>query len=113
AQTDADLVPAAGTDRSYSVRDASAPGGVRQQTWHFPSRVECMVCHSRAANFVLGLSALQMNKVHDYAGVQADQLGTLQHLGVFPDKALEKAKESKDLQRRLVNPYDTKANLDA
>jgi hypothetical protein len=42
-----------------------------------------MVCHSRAANFVLGLSELQMNKVHDYGGVSDNQLRTLEHLGVF------------------------------
>src|SRR5262249_61342126 len=50
---------------------------------HYPSRTECMVCHSRAANFVLGLTALQMNKVHDYGGVRDNQLRTLEHLGVL------------------------------
>src|SRR5207302_69497 len=68
---------------------------------------------SRAANFVLGLNALQMNKVHDYAGVPADQLGTLEHLGVFKDKPLVKAKDSKEFKRPLVNPYDKHADLDA
>src|SRR5262249_12083230 len=58
-------------------------GGERGQTWHYPSRAECMVCHSRAANWVLGLTELQMNKVHDYGGVKDDQLRTLEHLGVF------------------------------
>src|SRR5262245_40255624 len=42
-----------------------------------------MVCHSRAANFVLGPSTEQMNRDHDYGGVVADQLRTLEHLGVF------------------------------
>ncbi len=54
-QTEATLVDAAGLDREYKVR-----GG--RQTWHFPSRAECMMCHSRAANFVLGLTTLQMNR---------------------------------------------------
>jgi glucose/arabinose dehydrogenase len=83
AQTDADLVPAAGADRAYEVADPKAPGSQRKQTWHYPSRAECMVCHSRAANFVLGPSLVQMNKVHDYGGVQDNQLRTLEHLGVF------------------------------
>jgi hypothetical protein len=42
-----------------------------------------MVCHSRAANFVLGLSTVQMNKVHDYGGVKDEQLRVLEHLGVL------------------------------
>jgi glucose/arabinose dehydrogenase len=82
-QTDAELVGAAGVDKPYEVRDAAAPGGRRTQTWHYPSRVECMVCHSRAANWVLGLTTLQMNKVHDYGRVADNQLRTLEHLGVF------------------------------
>jgi mono/diheme cytochrome c family protein len=47
-----------------------------------------MTCHSRAANFVLGPSTLQMNKDHDYPApgggvVRDNQLRTLEHLGVL------------------------------
>src|SRR5262249_46426556 len=59
AQTDADLVEVGGRDRTLLIKDAKAPGGERRQTWHYPSRSECMVCHSRAASFVLGLNTLQ------------------------------------------------------
>ena len=51
-----------------------------------------MVCHSRAANFVLGMTELQMNKVHDYGGVSDNQLRTLEHLGVFRVNWAEEAK---------------------
>ena len=74
AQTDADLVPAGGLDVTY--REGGKP-------WHFPSRAECMVCHSRAANFVLGPSEAQMNRDHDYGGVKDNQLRVLEHLGLF------------------------------
>ncbi len=107
-QTDADLVAAEGIDKVYEVRDAAAPGGIRRQTWHYPSRTECMVCHSRAANWVLGLSELQMNKVHDYGKVQDNQLRTLEHIGVFKDKLPKRPEEL----RRLVDPYDPKEDLD-
>ena len=60
-----------------------APGGTRKQVWHYPSRAECMTCHSRAAQFVLGLTAIQMNREHDYDGVKANQLRTLAHIGLF------------------------------
>ena len=88
-QTDAELVAAAGRDQTYEVRDMTAPGGKRQQTWRYPSRVECMVCHSRAANFVLGLTELQMNKVHDYGKRSDNQLRTWEHLGLFKVNSLD------------------------
>jgi uncharacterized repeat protein (TIGR03806 family) len=103
AQTDAELVAAEGVDQTYEVRDAQVAGGKRRQTWHYPSRVECMVCHSRAANFVLGPSLLQMNK--------DDQLSRLGGLGIFnPKTALPK---KPDEHRQLVNPYDRKLPLEA
>jgi glucose/arabinose dehydrogenase/mono/diheme cytochrome c family protein len=79
-QTDATLVDAKGLDREFTLR---GPAGARKQVWHYPSRSECMACHSRAANFVLGPSELQMNREHDYGGVRDNQLRTLEHLGVL------------------------------
>ncbi len=79
-QTDAMLVGKEGADQHFDIRTAS---GVRRQTWRYPSRTECMVCHSRAAKFVLGPSTLQMNKDHDYGGVVDNQLRVLEHLGVL------------------------------
>jgi glucose/arabinose dehydrogenase/mono/diheme cytochrome c family protein len=99
-QTEAELVPAAGADREYEVRDAAVPGGLRRQKWHYPSRAECMVCHSRAANFVLGTSVLQMNRDHDYGGVTANQLKTLEHLGVFRVSWLDHFQEFRKQTRK-------------
>jgi mono/diheme cytochrome c family protein len=85
-QTDATLVSAGGLDREFVIRvprSPAHPSGTRTQIWHYPSRTECMVCHSRAANFVLGPSTLQMNREHDYGGVRDNQLRTLEHLGLF------------------------------
>jgi glucose/arabinose dehydrogenase len=79
-QTDAMLVAKEGIDRKFTIR---TPRGPREQTWRYPSRTECMVCHSRAANFVLGLTTLQMNKDHDYGSAVDNQLRVLEHLGVF------------------------------
>lgn len=81
-QTDALLVAKEGLDRKYAIQTKT---GVREQTWHYPSRTECMVCHSRAAAFVLGLSTPQLNKTHDYAGVTDHQLRVFEHLGLFKD----------------------------
>jgi glucose/arabinose dehydrogenase len=81
-QTDATLVSKEGLDRKYTMQ---TPQGSHEQTWHYPSRTECMVCHSRAATFVLGLSTPQLNKNHDYAGVTDHQLRVFEHLGLFKD----------------------------
>jgi hypothetical protein len=89
-QTDAVLLEdSKGLDRTFTIRDSNAPGGRRQQTWHFPSRTECAVCHNMAAKYVLGAQTLQMNRHHDYAGVVANQLDTLDHLNIFTERLPE------------------------
>ncbi len=80
-QTEAHLVAREGRDRWFEIRFGK--GRERRQHWRYPSRSECMVCHSRAANFVLGLSTLQMNKPYDYGDVKANQLEALDYLGVL------------------------------
>ena len=94
------------------------PGGVRTQRWHYPSRAECMVCHTRAANFVLGLSELQLNKEHEYpGGVRDNQLRTFEHLGLFQPKPDPNARPgvvrvpSPEKRRTLVDPYDTSQDV--
>jgi uncharacterized repeat protein (TIGR03806 family) len=111
-QTDATLVGARGTDRTFSVKNARAPGGERKQPWHYPSRAECMVCHSRAANFVLGLSELQMNRDHNYGPVTDNQLRTLEHLGLLrvdwageAKAAMREEAEARGLSEEQVNAY--------
>jgi uncharacterized repeat protein (TIGR03806 family) len=76
-QTEATLVGAAGADRVYD----EASGG--SLAWHYPSRTECMVCHSRAANFVLGLSTEQLNRTHEYPAGALNQLAMLERLGLL------------------------------
>ncbi len=109
-QTDADLLQAQGADRELTIRDPDAPGGTRKQTWHFPSRAECTLCHTMPAKYVLGVNTLQMNRNHDYGnGVVANQLRTLEHLGIFK-KPLPKPPE--DLPH-LVNYRDETQSLEA
>ncbi|MEX0712387.1 MAG: PQQ-dependent sugar dehydrogenase, partial [Pirellulales bacterium] len=83
-QTDAVLLEdPQGLDRTFTIRDPKAAGGQRRQTWHFPSRTECTACHNMAAKYSLGVQTLQMNKDHDYGGLAANQLSTLDHVGFF------------------------------
>ncbi|MFM8272887.1 MAG: hypothetical protein ACKODX_11205, partial [Gemmata sp.] len=102
--------------------------GERKQQWHYPSRAECMVCHSRAANYVLGLCEVQMNRDHRYPnGVTDNQLRTLEHLDLLNVNWLGEAGAPKDAKqqpnqrepkpasllhaapaglKKLANPYD-------
>jgi uncharacterized repeat protein (TIGR03806 family) len=104
-QTDAVLVPKEGAD----VRWPGGKAGDGSRSWRLPSRAECLTCHSRAANFVLGPSESQLNREHDYGPLRDNQLRTLAHIGVF-SKPLPKPPA--DVQR-LVNPYDSSCDLEA
>src|ERR1043166_5686689 len=44
-QTDATLVEASGRDQPFKIVSAGSRG-THTQTWHYPSRTECMVCRS-------------------------------------------------------------------
>ena len=107
-QSDAVLVAAMGDEKEFAIQDARAPGGSRRQVWRYPGRAECMACHSRAANFVLGLTEPQMNKMHDYGAIRDNQLHTLQHIGLFTNAVLKSLAE----RPRLVDPYDSSQNLE-
>jgi uncharacterized repeat protein (TIGR03806 family) len=109
AQTDADLLDAGGLDRKYTIKDAKAPNGVREQVWHFPSRAQCTMCHTMAAKYLLGVNTLQMNRDHEYGGAIANQLATLEHLGIF-SKPLPKLPEQLP---HMVDYRDKAAGLDA
>ncbi len=107
--TDADLVGKDGMDRKFQIKDPAAPDGVRQQTWRYSARTECMGCHSRAAKWVLGLNTAQMNRDHQYGDVTDNQIRVWDHIGLFeksPDKPVAELPQ-------LTNPYDETADLNA
>ncbi len=109
AQTDALLITG-GEERELAIRDPSAPGGTREQTWYFPTRTECLTCHSRQAGFALGLNSWQMNRNHDYAGTVTNQLRALAQLGAFKGNRRNEFTNKLDTLPRLANPYDASAD---
>jgi len=104
-QTDAVLVDKAGGEAAIEVKSGKR---TRTKRWRFPSRAECMVCHTREARYVLGLSTLQMNREHDYGGVGDNQLRALAHIGFFKGKLSEPAKLP-----RMPDPFDKSQPLEA
>lgn len=108
-QTDATLVGRDGEDLTLHHKDQNRP-------WRIPGRTECMMCHSRAAQFVLGLNELQMNRAHDYGAFQAHQFQVLDQLGVLKGAKWSEytgngAAHRKDA--RLVDPYDPALPLES
>lgn len=109
-QTDAELFDAAGGERTFSIKDPTAPERKRSQTWRFPSRAECTICHNMAAKYVLGLNTIQANRDHDYGAVTDNQLRTFDHIGLFTSplpkpphemvKLVECSDGSQDLDQR-------------
>lgn len=97
-QTDADLVPASGTNTVVNLRDATVPGGVRATPWRFSGRAECFRCHNSWASETLSFNWLQLRPE------ELDRLAKLEVLSV---------KERPRNVGPLVNPHDSAAALDS
>src|SRR5262249_3943732 len=90
AGTDADLVPARGMDVKIEVTGADLPGGKHRQTWHVPSRTECMVCHNPWSGTLLAFTPLQLQRDIDVGGSRRDQIDWLKSLGLIELKHRER-----------------------
>jgi uncharacterized repeat protein (TIGR03806 family) len=53
------------------------------QEWIYPSRENCLECHTAAAGRSLGLELGQLNRDIDYPNGRFNQLATFQHIGLF------------------------------
>jgi uncharacterized repeat protein (TIGR03806 family) len=71
------------TDATLLVSSKSKTVGT--QTWYYPTRAECMRCHTDAANRTLGPEIGQLNFDFAYTTTNrtANQLKTLDHIGMF------------------------------
>jgi uncharacterized repeat protein (TIGR03806 family) len=79
--SDADLLTGGQTE---DIPMRADHGEVRSQTWYYPSRQDCLTCHTTDAGGVLGVKTRQMNRVFTYpSGISDNQLRTWNHLGLF------------------------------
>jgi uncharacterized repeat protein (TIGR03806 family) len=79
--SDADLLTGAETE---AIPVKAAGGEDRRQTWYFPSRQDCLTCHTANAGGVLGVKTRQINRSFTYAsGVTDNELRAWNHIGLF------------------------------
>ncbi|MEO8426729.1 MAG: PQQ-dependent sugar dehydrogenase [Verrucomicrobiota bacterium] len=81
--TNAFLVPEDGLNETFLISDG---GVIRTQVWHYPSRNQCLQCHTAVAGYALGFNTAQLNRDMDYSGVITNQLLALSHAGYFDSK---------------------------
>ena len=94
--TDAELVGAAGDQRTLDLRGPDFPEGRHRYSYRFHSRAECLRCHNAWGDFALSFNPQQL---------------------AAPESLVEAGcidREFMDGSRaRLVNPHDAKAGLEA
>jgi len=79
-QTNATLVAAEGLDEDIDIQDQRE---THTQVWHYPSRRECLRCHSQVAGWSLGFNTAQLNREFNYGGVTNNQITALNQAGYF------------------------------
>jgi len=104
AQTDATLVPEQGADVDYAINDG---GVMRTQTWRFPSRAQCLACHTPQGGHALSFNTRQLNRVHAFPGGAANQITALSDAGY-----LSAAAPAPATLPRLAAADDTSASIE-
>lgn len=98
AQTDADLLAGA-----ESEIIATPQGDV---TWSYPSRADCLTCHTVAAGRILGPRTRQLNRDFAFPNATDNQLRTWNHIGLFSNDIGDAAQ-----YEALPDPTDAGAPL--
>ncbi len=82
---------------------ASKSKAVGAQTWTYPSRIECLSCHTPAAGRTLGPELRQLNRDYVYTATNrlSNELATLDHIGVLDKTVGDPTK----LTDKLSDPF--------
>ena len=84
--SDAELL-ATNLTEAIAIKTAA---GIRTQLWYYPSRQDCLVCHTANAGGVLGVKTRQLNRDFAYpSGVTDNELRAWNHIGLFEPKFAE------------------------
>jgi len=84
--SDADLLNTNLTE-AIAIKTAT---GTRTQMWYYPSRQDCLACHTANAGGVLGVKTRQLNRDFTYpSGVTDNELRAWNHIGLLEPKFAE------------------------
>ncbi|HEY2415141.1 MAG TPA: PQQ-dependent sugar dehydrogenase [Pirellulaceae bacterium] len=108
-QTDADLVPADGSEKEVSV-------GGKKMTWPLFSRSQCRLCHSAWSEYSLGFQAEQLNRPGSDGRnqlISLSELGLIQRIDakLQPQPAFDETSAARE--RQIVDPNDASQPLEA
>lgn len=78
--TDADLLTGRETE---TITVNLIGGGTRDQLYEYPSRTDCLGCHTQAAGRTLGLKTRQLNRDFAYPSATDNQLRSWNNIGLF------------------------------
>ncbi len=80
--TNAVLVAENGLDEA--ITNYTSSGAISNiQVWRYPSRAECIQCHSPGSGFALGFNTWQLNRDFNYNSTTTNQLQALSLAGYF------------------------------
>ena len=86
------------------------PGGVR---WVYPSRAQCMECHTAPAHRVLGAEMLQLSHLYAPLSEGLIQWRALEELEMFNPQSEERLEELEGELELMPDPFDEGAPLEA
>ena len=99
-QTDAHLVGKNGASTQFTVTDDSAPGGIREISWRFHSRTECLRCHNAWSGNPLTINSLQLGRG------EGSEMERFKQLGVLDGSNRQNGRgRRRNPSVALVNPY--------
>ena len=102
--SDADLLETNFTE-AISIQTTN---GVRTQPWYYPSRADCLTCHTANAGYILGVKTRQLNRDFTYpSGVTENQLRAWSHLGLFDTNLDETGIKNLPALASLTDPTRT------
>ncbi|MEM6806043.1 MAG: PQQ-dependent sugar dehydrogenase, partial [Bacteroidota bacterium] len=101
--SDADLLESS-FDENIPIQTAN--GGMRNQSWHYPSFSECLTCHNETVGGTLGPRTRYLNTDFTYpsTGITANQLVTLSSLGMIPESITDASVSSLPKNAKMDEP---------
>ena len=82
-QENAYLVPEEGQDEIFTVEK---DGVLLEQVWRYPSRGECLTCHTKQGGEALGFNTAQLNRTHRFGDVDENQILAYSRAGYFTER---------------------------